>query len=309
MKCAWLPVVCTVVMCLPIPASAGVQSKVGRKNEWDQFSSVVRARPGASGQKSRQNSATKNAATVATVRPPNLVTIDLDTISKSEGLVSLDELHRRLVVLDLIVESTEWNKIANLAPEHRRSLEGRATQLFDQIRMTLSPTQRKDFDDILSHAEANLKERGMGSSSALWAARMYMARQIGTEPLFALEAKSTAAAANTLPTTSLPSALTSKEPLVKSDQTTKSQRRRHTDSALYVGEGSGHWIEEVSGSGKIIELEDGSVWEVSPLDIIETALWLPVTDIIVKRNNDPLYPYLLINKDDGEKAHAKLLSP
>jgi hypothetical protein len=78
---------------------------------------------------------------------------------------------------------------------------------------------------------------------------------------------------------------------------------------LYIGVGGGHWITEVSGSGKIIELEDGSTWRVSPLDEITSALWLHVTDIIVKESRDPFYAYLLINKDDGEKVHAKLISP
>jgi hypothetical protein len=41
----------------------------------------------------------------------------------------------------------------------------------------------------------------------------------------------------------------------------------------------GHWIESVSGDGGIVKLEDGSIWEVDPADAIDSALWLPVTDI------------------------------
>ncbi len=83
---------------------------------------------------------------------------------------------------------------------------------------------------------------------------------------------------------------------------------RYGRSKIYIGTGSGHWIDHVSSGGKIVELEDGSVWEISPLDRIDTSLWLPVSDITVTDGDDPGYPYLLINKDDGETANAKLLS-
>lgn len=58
-----------------------------------------------------------------------------------------------------------------------------------------------------------------------------------------------------------------------------------------------HWIESVHQNGKIVILEDGSVWEISSLDRINTALWLPITSIVACPNK-------LINTDDGEKAEA-----
>jgi hypothetical protein len=73
---------------------------------------------------------------------------------------------------------------------------------------------------------------------------------------------------------------------------------------LYSSPGDGHWIKSKSDDGTIITLEDGSVWQVDPLDRIDTSLWLPITDITVVESDDG---YLLINTDDGEKAHAELL--
>lgn len=75
----------------------------------------------------------------------------------------------------------------------------------------------------------------------------------------------------------------------------------------YVGVGSRHWIREVCTGGGIIVLEDGSVWEISALDRITTMLWLPTSKIMVLENQRGIFPYLLVNTDDGEKAEAKLI--
>jgi len=60
---------------------------------------------------------------------------------------------------------------------------------------------------------------------------------------------------------------------------------------------SGHWIESVSDDGEIVKLEDGSIWQVDPADQVDSALWLPITDIIVCGRE-------LINSDDNEKVTA-----
>ncbi len=51
------------------------------------------------------------------------------------------------------------------------------------------------------------------------------------------------------------------------------------------------------------------MWDVATLDRIDTALWLPTTDITVMRDPKPIgdYKYILVNTEDGEKAHAKYL--
>ncbi len=59
----------------------------------------------------------------------------------------------------------------------------------------------------------------------------------------------------------------------------------------------GHWISSVMASGKLIKLEDGSIWEVDPLDTIHTMLWLPVDGILVCGQT-------LIKTSNGEKVRA-----
>ena len=73
--------------------------------------------------------------------------------------------------------------------------------------------------------------------------------------------------------------------------------------------GKGHWIDSVSSNGAIVTLEDGSMWDISTLDQIDTALWLPITDITVMVNPRPIgdYKFILVNTDDGEKATARYL--
>ncbi|HZZ93036.1 MAG TPA: hypothetical protein VFE23_10760 [Usitatibacter sp.] len=60
---------------------------------------------------------------------------------------------------------------------------------------------------------------------------------------------------------------------------------------------SGHWVESVSDDGSIVKLEDGSIWEVDAGDNIDSALWLPTTDIVACADK-------LINTEDNEKVGA-----
>ena len=62
----------------------------------------------------------------------------------------------------------------------------------------------------------------------------------------------------------------------------------------------GHWIDSVMDDGGIIKLEDGSVWQVDDVDTVDSALWLPVTDVIVCDDK-------IINTDDNETVHATRL--
>ena len=61
---------------------------------------------------------------------------------------------------------------------------------------------------------------------------------------------------------------------------------------------SGHWVSSVSDDGGVVILEDGSVWLVNAVDQIDTALWLPTTEITA-------CPDKLINTEDGEVAVAR----
>ena len=77
----------------------------------------------------------------------------------------------------------------------------------------------------------------------------------------------------------------------------------------YTGSSGGHWIRSKADNGAIITLEDGSLWEINSLDRIDTALWLPITNVTILKASQPVgdYKYTLIDTDDGEKALAKYL--
>ena len=51
------------------------------------------------------------------------------------------------------------------------------------------------------------------------------------------------------------------------------------------------------------------LWEIAPLDRIETMLWLPVSAIVVieSTSGSPGYSYLLVNTDDGGQANARFI--
>jgi hypothetical protein len=59
----------------------------------------------------------------------------------------------------------------------------------------------------------------------------------------------------------------------------------------------GHWVESVINDGSIVKLEDGSIWSVDPTSQLETALWLPLTNVTACEDK-------LINVDDNEVATA-----
>jgi hypothetical protein len=70
-----------------------------------------------------------------------------------------------------------------------------------------------------------------------------------------------------------------------------------------------HWIKKNIYSGAYILLEDGSLWQIDPIDKLDAMLWLPISNIIVVESTtgSPGFDYLLINTDDKEKAHAKFI--
>lgn len=75
----------------------------------------------------------------------------------------------------------------------------------------------------------------------------------------------------------------------------------------YNNPGIGHWVKKNVERGQFILLEDGSLWEVDRLERLNASLWLPMARVTVLSSSrgSPGYDYLLINTDDGEKAHAK----
>lgn len=54
-------------------------------------------------------------------------------------------------------------------------------------------------------------------------------------------------------------------------------------------------------------LMDGSVWEVYFFDSVTSSLWLPATEVVVKREHGSPYPYtaVLERVNFGQKVRAK----
>ena len=68
---------------------------------------------------------------------------------------------------------------------------------------------------------------------------------------------------------------------------------RHSSSGCEPG----HWVDSVLDDGHMVKLEDGSIWEVDAVDAIDSALWLPTTDIVACDDK-------LINTEDNETVSA-----
>jgi len=68
---------------------------------------------------------------------------------------------------------------------------------------------------------------------------------------------------------------------------------------LPLGAADETFLKSKSDDGSVLILGDGSVWEVSSIDTIDSALWLPGDRIVIPDSED-----CLINADDGEKVDA-----
>ena len=56
---------------------------------------------------------------------------------------------------------------------------------------------------------------------------------------------------------------------------------RNQDGGAYAGGGGGHWVQKNVDSGTYMILEDGSLWQIDPIDKIDAMLWLPISEITV----------------------------
>jgi hypothetical protein len=74
--------------------------------------------------------------------------------------------------------------------------------------------------------------------------------------------------------------------------------------AFYIRIHEEHWLRDKLEEGKIVVLEDESVWEVHPSDRLITQRWLRMSTINVEHTQKEGYPYLLKNSTEGESARA-----
>ncbi len=68
-----------------------------------------------------------------------------------------------------------------------------------------------------------------------------------------------------------------------------------------------HWLSDKHEDGRVIILEDESMWDVHPSDRPITARWLRMSTIIVEHTQKGDYPYRLKNTTEEEVARANYI--
>jgi len=72
--------------------------------------------------------------------------------------------------------------------------------------------------------------------------------------------------------------------------------------------GGNHWIKSVVERGQKIQLEDGTVWQINPLNKVDAILWLATERITIVDSGNAFYPHKLINTSSKSTAEAMLIS-
>jgi len=78
-------------------------------------------------------------------------------------------------------------------------------------------------------------------------------------------------------------------------------------TGIYDNDGSEHYLEGNYNSGSRIVLDDGSMWDIDPVDKIVAALWEYNSVITVTSTKGGKYPYELTNSDDGKEVRANFI--
>ncbi len=68
------------------------------------------------------------------------------------------------------------------------------------------------------------------------------------------------------------------------------------------------YISHINGSGNQIELNDGSIWKVYPIDVMTAAGWLPRDTVRLLKSTNDQFPYQIHNLSTGGQVKTTLLS-
>jgi len=82
---------------------------------------------------------------------------------------------------------------------------------------------------------------------------------------------------------------------------------RKTISGVYNDDGKEHYVDGNYNGGGTLVLDNGSMWEIDPVDKLVTALWKNEAVITISTSNGGKYDYLLSNSEDGKEVHANFL--
>ena len=77
--------------------------------------------------------------------------------------------------------------------------------------------------------------------------------------------------------------------------------------AFYTRMRKEHWLRDKFDEGRIVLLEDESMWEVHPADRLTVERWLRISTIAVEHTQEEGYPYRLTNSTERETARANYL--
>lgn len=69
--------------------------------------------------------------------------------------------------------------------------------------------------------------------------------------------------------------------------------------------GDVHWLKEVQKGGRVIILDDESIWEIAPPHAGDICTWDLVSGIAVSDGMDPVFPIKLVNTGIGESVDAR----
>jgi len=76
-------------------------------------------------------------------------------------------------------------------------------------------------------------------------------------------------------------------------------------STAYPYPGGDHWIRQIDEDGKLIELNDRSLWVVSSPETEALAPWIPASEVTLQpANPDDSDEYHLINVDTHQSIEA-----
>ena len=72
-------------------------------------------------------------------------------------------------------------------------------------------------------------------------------------------------------------------------------------------QGDVHWLKEVQKGGRVLILDDESIWEIAPSHAGDTCTWDLVAGIAISDGKDPTFPFRLINTGIDEGVDARHL--
>lgn len=82
---------------------------------------------------------------------------------------------------------------------------------------------------------------------------------------------------------------------------------RKSITGMYSDGGSEHRLEGSHTDGSTIILDNGTIWDIDPMDKMTAEFWDFNAVITISSSNGKKYDYVLSNSNDGKKVHANFI--